>query len=425
MNSNLKIAGLLACCGLAAPAAAQPFLINISGATLLESFLTSSASTNDFSDLDGDGVSGQLSGNNESLATLGTTVATGLASDYFVIQYTAVGSGNGIGDLDLRGACRPDATGVITDGNSNYARGIDDTANALNNNPFWGNPGDPNITGDDSFISTNVANGFFNRVEFNDGGTLASPSNSNNPRAYPVRSTIDGTYTAAASINDNTHGIQIDLAPTDVPIAWFIEQLGTSDFDDVPNEAGYGTNPIQGVSADGSANVRDNSLRVLANTNTNTASPDECTIFDNALTLAPVGAIVSYGVGLSEIDKTDIRHGLVTGRRLNGENLVFATRDSGSGTRNGFVNGVCLDPSWGMGDNIGARQSSSSNDNLGPNWQPTNLGGSSRMDAVVRDHRLAIGHTGGERLNRYKTANNGTGEIDVLAIRNDIFGTAA
>ncbi len=425
MKSQLKIAGLIACCGLAAPAAAQPFLVNISGATLLESFLTSRASTNDFVDLDGDGQAGSVNLNNEQLADTGTSVAAALASDYFVIQYTAVGSGNGIADLDTRGFCRPNALGVITDGNSNYIRGVDDVAQAIASNPFWGNPGDPNITADDSFVSINVANGFFNRVEFNNGGTLAAPSNSNNPRAYPVRSTLDGTYIAVNSTNDNTHGIQIDLAPTDVPIFWFVEQAGTPEFDDVPNEAGYGKNPIQGVSLDGSANVRDNTLVELANTNTLTSNPDNCTIFDNALTLAPVGAIVSYGVGISQLNLSEMRHGLVTGRLPSGENLVFGTRDSGSGTRNAFVNGVCLDPSWGMGDNVGPRLSASSNDNLSPNWQPTNTGGSSRMDAVVRDHRLATGHTGAERLNNYKTANNGTGEIDVLALRNDITGTAA
>ncbi len=430
MKTQLKIASLLTCCGLAAPIAAQPFLVNISGATLLESFITSSASTNDFLDLDNDGVSGnQPNPNdifNEPLANLGTTTGAALASDYFVIQYTAVGSGNGIGDLDLRGACRPNAVGVITDGNSNFARGVDDRSQAVANNPFWGNPGDANITGDDNFVSNlEVADGFMNRVSFNSGGVLSGTFNSNNPRAYPLRSTINGTYLAASSTNDNTHGIQIDLAPTDVPIAWFIEQAGSGEFDDVPNEAGYGTNPIPGVSNDGSADVRDNTLRVLQNTNTDTANPDECTIFDNALTLAPVGAIVNYGVGISEITNSDMRHGLVTGRMPSGENLVFATRDSGSGTRNGFANGVCVDPSWAMGDNIGARQSSSSNDNLGPNWQPTNLGGSSRMDAVVIDSRLAIGHTGAERLNRYKTSNNGTGAVDMLAIRNTIYGTVA
>ncbi|MEM8757439.1 MAG: hypothetical protein AAGF47_06635, partial [Planctomycetota bacterium] len=308
----------------------------------------------------------------------------------------------------------------------NYVRGVNDTSGSIDDNPFRGAPGSMDLVGEDGFISTNVADAWYNRQQYNGGGSLSSPANSNNPRGYPVRSPITGGYLAVNSTNDSTHGIQIDLAQTDVPVAWFVEQPGAASFEAVPNGAGYGTNPIPGVSADGTdPNARDNTLRVLQNTNTNTASPDQCTIFDNPLTLAPVGAIVNYGVGLSQIDKSDLRHGLVTGRRLNGENLVFATRDSGSGTRNGFANGICLDPSWAMGDNVGSRQSSSSNDNLGPNWQPTNLGGSSRMDAVVLDSRLGIGHTGAERLNRYKTSNNGNGGLDVLAIRNDIFGSPA
>ncbi|MEM9166679.1 MAG: dockerin type I domain-containing protein [Planctomycetota bacterium] len=421
--TKAKIAGLIACCGLAAPVVAQPTLVNISGATLLESFLTSPASANDFSDLDGDGLCGNCPSPNdfaESLTGPGTTVGGALGGDFFVIQYTAVGSGNGIADLDARGVCAVDAFGNFVDGESNYVRGFDDQNDTKPDNPFSGLPGSPGLVGVDGYTANNVSLSFLNGFQYNNGGTLtAPPANPSNPRAYPLRSLTDGSYTAVNSTDDFTAGIQIDLAPTDVPIAWFIEQAGTPDFTDVPNGPGYGTNPIQGVSLDGSMDVRDNSLRTLTTTNTNTTNPDQCTIFDNALTLAPVGALVSYGVGISEIDASDLRHGLVTGRLPSGENLVFATRDSGSGTRNGFMNGICLDPSWGMGDNVGARQSSSSNDNLGPNWQPTNLGGSSRMDAVVLDSRLAIGHTGAERLNRYKTSNNGTGGLDMLAIEND------
>ncbi|MEM8758659.1 MAG: hypothetical protein AAGF47_12875, partial [Planctomycetota bacterium] len=111
---NAKIFGLLACCGLASPVAAQPFLVNFSGATLLESFLIAPSSTRDFLDLDGDGECGECPAPNdfnEQLASTGSSLGNGLGSDYFVIQYAAVGSGNGIGDLDLRGFCASDAMG--------------------------------------------------------------------------------------------------------------------------------------------------------------------------------------------------------------------------------------------------------------------------------------------------------------------------
>ncbi|MEO1584699.1 MAG: hypothetical protein AAFR96_09030 [Planctomycetota bacterium] len=427
MSSKKAVLNILAACGLASTAAGQPFEVTISGATLLETFLTSPASTNDFLDLDGDGVSGLTNQDNEQLANQGTSTAAAAASDYFVIQYTAVGSGNGIIDLDTRGFSRVDALGNLVDGDSNYLRGIDDTSNAAPDNPFGGAPGSANIVGDDSFVSSNVADGFMNRVAFINGGTRVGLGNGNTPRAYPFRSDVAGGHVASLSTNDLTHGVQIDLAPTDVPVSWFITQAGSPDLDAFPNTPGYGNNSIVALNPDGTINGRTNALATLQNTNTNTGAADQNTIFSTSLTTSPVGSLVNYGVGVAEIDMSNLRHGFATGRLATGENLVFVTRDSGSGTRNAFANGICLDPSFCIGENTGARTSSSSNDLIGPNYQPSNKGGSSRMDATVINTRLGVGFTGAERLfNRgYKTANNGTGQLDMLAIRNDIYGTAA
>ncbi len=427
MQNQKAIVGLLAACGMAGSVNAQPQEVTISGATLLETFLTAPASTNDFIDLDGDGVSGSTNADNEQLANTGSSIANANSSDYFIIQYTAVGSGNGIADLDTRGSSRPDSMGVVVDGVSNYLRGIDDTADVTADNPFGGAPGSATLVGDDAFVSSNVSDGWMNRVLFIDGGTRVGLANSNTPRAYPYRTDVAGSQSASTSTNDMTHGVQIDLAPSDVAVAWFITQAGSPDFDAFPNTAGYGNNAIVSRNQDGTENGQGNKLKTLQNTNTNTANPDSDTIYSTSLTTAVVGSLVNYGVGYSQFDMSNLRHGFATGRLATGENLVFVTRDSGSGTRNAFANGICIDPSFCMGENTGPKTSSSVNDLIGPNYIPSNKGGSSRMDATVRNTRLGVGFTGAERLfnNGYKTSNNGTGQMDMLAIRNDIFGTPA
>ena len=422
MKNQVKILSLVAACGLAGIVNAQPYEVTISGATLLENFLKSSASTNDFIDLDGDGVAGSVNADNEQLANQGSSTAAALASDYFVIQYTAVGSGNGIADLDRRGWSRKHTSGFV-DGVTNYIRGVDDSADTTPDNPYSGITG--NILGDDSFVSSGVADGFMNRVAFISGGSRLGVANANTPRGYPFRTDVAGTHTPSTSTNDATHGVQIDLAPTDVPVAWFITQAGAGMFDNFPNTPGYGNNTVTSLNFDGSSAGESNALKTLVNTNTNTASPHANTIYSTQFTTAVVGYLVNYGTGYSQMDMSDLRHGFATGRLATGENLTFVTRDSGSGTRNAGMNGLCLDPSYGIGENIGLETASSANDLIGPNYQPSNKGGSSRMDGTVRNTRLGVGYTGAERLfnSGYKTANNGTGQMDMLAVRNDIFGT--
>lgn len=427
MQNQKSIVGLIAACGMAGTVNAQPQEVTISGATLLESFLTAPASTNDFIDLDGDTVAGSINFNNEQLADTGTTTGNALGSDYFIIQYTAVGSGNGIADLDTRGSARPNSNGVVVDGDSNYIRGNDDRTDITPDTPFGGAPGSAFLVGDDDFTSNNVSDGWMNRVLFIDGGNTVGVANSGTPRAYPFRSDVAGGHNASTSTNDMTHGVQIDLAPTDVPVSWFITQAGTPDLDAFPNTPGYGNNGIVSRNQDGTVNGQSNKLKTLQNTNTDTANPNSATIYSTSLTTSPVQALVNYGVGYSQIDMSNLRHGFATGRLATGENLIFVTRDSGSGTRNDFANGICLDPSFCMGENNGPKTSNSANDLVGVDYIPSNKGGSSRMDATTINTRLGVGFTGAERLfNRgYKTANNGTGQMDCLAIRNDIFGTGA
>jgi hypothetical protein len=163
-----------------------------------------------------------------------------------------------------------------------------------------------------------------------------------------------------------------------------------------------------------------NLLRPLSRLNTNLANPDGATVYDFGIAVVPVAPIVNYGVGLEVIEMSDLRTLAATGRRANGENLTKVTRDSGSGTRNAFMNGIALDPSFGRGENIGARTTSSDNDLVGPNHQPSNKGGSSRMDATVQNTRLAVGHTGAERLvTRGYLADE---DFDTLAVISDVKG---
>ena len=420
MNRLTRVSALTCACGMAAGVvSAQPYLVNISGATLLESFLTAPASTNDFINPDGDfpGV--------EQLAP--SSGSGPLLTEYWVIQYTAVGSGNGIADLDTRGYARDtspdDSTGSIVDGDTNYILGSDDRGDTMANDPVDGNG-----NADDGFTSDNVADGFSNRVQFVDGGNYSTGEVPSNPRGYPARSLRDGSHTAVISSDDATAGIQISIAPTDVPVLWFITQDGTGFFNNFPNNTGYGNNEIVSRDFDGTVAGQSNKLKSLKNTNLNLGAPNDRTIYDTAFTLSPVSCPINYGTGISEMNLSDVRHTFATGRTISGENLVAITRDSGSGTRNGFMNGICLDPSYGMGDNIGLKSSNSINDQLGPTYIPTNKGGSSRMEATVINTRLGLGHTGAERgINRgwlVRDASNNS-RMEVLGIRNDIFGSPA
>ena len=201
MKSQARILSLVAACGLAGVVNAQPYEVTISGATLLENFLVSSASTNDFIDLDGDGIAGSINLDNEQLANQGTTTSAALNSDYFIIQYTAVGSGNGIADLDTRGWSRKHPSGFV-DGVTNYLRGVDDSGDVTPDNPYSGIAG--NIMGDDAFTSANVPDGFMNRVAFISGGSRIGIANAGTPRGYPFRTDVAGTHSPSTSSEPHT-----------------------------------------------------------------------------------------------------------------------------------------------------------------------------------------------------------------------------
>jgi len=395
--SNPRLIGMVAA-GLAGAAAsvagAQPYMVNGTGATLFQNFLRSPAATNDFIDVDGDCV---LAFDGDQLAPFDSGFPWN-SDQHWQLTYRVVGSVNGFAELRDWGL---DAYVIGPDN--------DDDDNPIDQGTFRSDFSDESLWNRAPFVNAGLPNG--------NGYTALNPGGS------PVRSLMDGSYLVTTSSDDAAGGVHVDFAVIDVPLGWAVRQDGQQRFNRVPTAQGYGDNQRVPTDADGNDVGETNRLESLVGLNgpinTNYDNPDDATAYDTLIANAPVGAIVNYGVGLRQIEMSDLRHLNATGRRMNGENLMVVTRDSGSGTRNAFMNGIGLDPSWGVGENIGVRTVSSSNDRLGPNFQPSNKGSSSRMDATAINHRLATGHSGAER-----GLNNGWlgVSMDFLAVRADIKG---
>ncbi|MFK7882976.1 MAG: GC-type dockerin domain-anchored protein [Phycisphaerales bacterium] len=360
--------------------------MNGSGATLLEALFSAPANTLDFIDVDGDGFV------QEQLAQFDVNPPF-LSGQYWQFNYRVVGSGNGLAEL------RDWGTLFATEADGSSA----------------------NLT-----LNSSFADAAYNNTQlYVNAGVTQGAANGNNPGAIPLRSLDDGSYSVTTGTGAGT-GVQIDFNALDVPVLWFqTVETGSALFNRVPGAPGYGNNPRVATDPAGTPLTQSNKLRSLVSPNgltlnTDISNPDDLTVYDFPITLTPVAAPVNIGVGMQEIEMSNLRHGFATGRLVTGENLVFVTRDSGSGTRNAFANGICLDPSWCVGENIGNRTSSSTNDRIGPDWQASNKGGSSRMEATVINHRLAVGHTGAERGESRGWLTNG--RMELLAVRADIRG---
>lgn len=387
LTNTQKIQLMVVACGAAAGLAnAQPFGVNGSGATLLEALFKAPANTLDFIDADGDGIV------QEQLATF-DSIPPFISSQHWQFTYRVTGSGNGFAEM--------------RDWSTLFATGADlDPANL-------------------TFNSDEADAAYFNSQLFINAAVTQGAANAANPGATPFRTLDDGSY-AITQLTGSGTGVQIDFSALDVPVSWFvINDSGTEQFNRVPGAPGYGNNPRKATDSDGLEISQGNKLKTLVSPNgvtfnTHVNAPDAFTIFDTPVTLTPVSAPVNFGVGMQQIEMSDLRHLNATGRRLNGENLMVVTRDSGSGTRNAFMNGICLDPSWGVGENIGPKTSSSVNDKVGADFQPSNKGGSSRMEATVINTRLGVGHTGAERGQSSGWLVNG--RMELLAVRADLKG---
>ncbi|QDU35141.1 hypothetical protein KS4_32210 [Poriferisphaera corsica] len=364
---------------LSGPVMAQPqHVINISGATLFEPFFLAPASTSDYIDADGDGQITDF-----SQLQFVQLAGTNPASSYWAVQYRAVGSGNGLKDLVNYGQVPATAAG---DGELK-----------------WPDPG------------------LINRTKFYDGGAVGQ-GNAANPGGMPYLSDPSGVY--------------IDVAVMDVPTKWFVTQGNASQarWNAAPTTAGYGLNQTTSNATGGGVGNQEggqaNLLKSLGGLNTNTSAPDSNTVFDNSIAWVPIAFIANHGTGIDadfngaadgNVKKTELQHLYVTGRMKNGENLVAVSRDSGSGTRNGAMNSLGVDPSWGVGDNVGQKHADKSNDKLGDSFVSTNKNSSSRMEQTVRNHRLAVGYTGlaGSSKAARESADN---QYEVLNIMNDTDG---
>jgi len=398
INLQGRPALLLAVCGtaacLAAGAKAQ-VVINQSGATLLENFLKAPAASNDYFDVDGDGFARVFS-TNDQLAPFALPPAPGFGQNlqHWIIQYRAVGSVNGFQELVDFGT-----TFVTT------ADNVD-------------------------IFSSKASKSFHNRTQFINNQVASNAIfNAGNPGGAPVRSdttTLQATYDVPP--NASAGGIRIDMAPVDVPAAWAVFKAGTPAYNKLPATGGYGFNGIISLNKTGGTSGAGLSHK-LANLGprnlfdpNNPGAADSNTIFDVPIAWAPIATVTNLGTGIQEIDKSDMRHLLVTGRSKKGENLMVVTRDSGSGTRNGYNNTLCLDPSWGMGENIGPLSAIANQNILGDEFIPSNKNGNGEVETTTTNHRLGIGYAGAER-----GINSGWlsgGRLECVAVRNDDVGGA-
>ena len=402
---------LLAACGLAVGvsgvAYAQPKVVNISGATLLESFVSARASTNDYIDVDGNGVAGIFN----SFPPQNLTPVPGVnqvspfpATQVWATTYRVSGSVRGVTEL-----------------------------------ASFGNTFVTNAATGSQLLFSNASRSWYNGAFlYQNGATIGTQPvtfNSQNPGGMPIRAdvvTLDATYTLPGTASPG--GVRIDIAPCDVPGLWVPRLSGSVSPTRLPGTAGYGAFSRPSTTAAGTGAGIDSRLPDLGAVqfaNPLSPPPPSATnfLFDNPFAFAPIAFTVNYGVGRSQATQSEMRHLFATGRMPNGENLIAVTRDIGSGTRNAVYNSVGLDPSFGGGDNVsnGTGPSNNAADNLlGANFVPNNKGGNNRVEEAMVNARLSIGYVGPERGGSTPGTPGwllGTNpQFDVLAIRNDLQG---
>lgn len=330
------------------------------GATLFKDFFPAPASTNDFIDVNQDGVFGfdisgalplqQLAPGVTINPTTGavTFVAGGINVPEWAFQYRSVGSVKGFGqfvDYQLLGTV-------------------------------------PGVTASEGQL--------LNRNEYVTSGKINYGPNNGANEVNPIAA----PYASGMADPIGRPYDQVDFAFLDVPstLAVTSGNAANGNWNKRPTEDGYGFNSIN--SSTGFVSQLESLERGALSLNQNTAAPDANTIYDYNAAFVPVNIIANAGTGKENVRATEMQHLFVSGRMNSGENLVGATRDAGSGTRNAAMNSLGIDPAWGRGDNVGDRTDTSDTTLLGEDFQPTNNGGSSIQEGVVQNHRLAIGYTG-------------------------------
>lgn len=415
------------------PAAPSGNVVNLSGATLLLNYVTRRGAYNDFIDVDGNGVAGSLGS-----PTIQDLAPPGSTSGYWVFTYRSVGSINGFRELLYWGNDSDPATtdyfessavlGEPAESGTAPYPALPPTTSAYPIGLGFYVVDGSQPTGWRAEVSGTAGtpdNAWVNRTQYVTGGIPTGAYNLANPGGNPNSSNPSSLVVIPGG---GSGGIQIDLAILDVPGRWAAQSAGTASPFLKPGAAGYGSNPrtattpagVPITTADGT-----NQLPALPSgfnffDPDNPAAANGRTLFDTTLFWAPIAPVTNFGTGMTQVNVSDLQHGFATGRLRSGENLVFITRDVGSGTRNGWQNTIGVSPDFGVGENCNGRVSSSANDLLGPNFRPANKSSNSRVENTVLNHRLAIGYVGAELgVTSGWLLGGSNARADFLAVRND------
>ena len=416
MRRSISPLNLLAAAGSVAAATAaanaQPQLINISGSTLLRNFITAPASTNDYL-----GVTGLPTVPPASL-TPTTIQDPSSTTKVWFINFRGSGSVNGFNELI----------------NFGYPMFLTDTdlGTLVGNRPT----GVPPANGKATEQWANTGTRFVNAG----AATAAFPSyNMNNPGGQPYRAATNGADRSVVDFGYSgggspLGGVTFDIAYLDVPGWWGTAKTNPGfvpGYGHKPGDNGYGANPRVSVGRDGGASgggfgnalptlsTRDLAGDPTRDTGTNPYGPN--TIFEIPLAMAVVAPVTNYGTGITQMKMSDMQWLWTTGRARSGENFVVATRSIDSGTRNAMMNCIGIDPSWGVGDNVGGESILGPENQMGSSFYPTNKGSTGQLRDTVKNHRLAIGYIGadGGVSDGWLTAANR--QFDIIDTQNDIY----
>lgn len=420
--------------------------VNLAGATLFADYSAIVGATNDFINVDGDIIrtTGQpynrfrdsnrdcFNDTFDQLAPLYFCPGVGKWWGQWLVQYRAVGSLNGVNEFIDYQLLNQTPYKPITD------RGVINTVSYAGvggvptGNPPCAADCHPNLGGD--INNDGDVNGLDIQqlVAGIGGGTVSAPENGDFNEDGMI--TVDDVLIFLdCLLNKNCPTVEsatpicmtsVDMASTDVPMAWVVKVPGTPAWDAEPTSAGYGNNPNFsniGLSQQLVSLERNHPILGSITLNVNVGSPDSNTIFDNTIAISPVAIIANRGTGKQNVTYSDLQHHFVTGRLPTGENLVACTRDSGSGTRNACNNALGFDPSWGAGENLGGEVVLDDPTRLGPLFQPSNLGGSGLMEQAVQESRLGIGYTGYFGSSR-AVGDAAAGNYEILNVKKDIAG---
>ncbi len=412
--------GLVTALGLAGASLAQPVTIdpnsgpnggqvNVSGATLFRPFFAAPQSTNDFIDVDGDGLF-QNFPNFPFVDQLATTFVDGQPlTTTWAMQYRGVGSVNGLEEFTTSQLC-------------NRLRGSVPSERGLLNRFEWAAGG----------VKTGGPNAGLDWLTFDP----LYPFNISFPQAQYGFVGANGTKADDSGTRLGT--TEVHIAILDVPSTYAIVAGNPADayWGRGPTESGYGYCPI--LSNTGWSNQMESLTKDCGAHNggvksLNANGIDQNSVFDTTVAWACIVYLANRGVGRPDLNGdgiagdmalTDIRHCMLTGRTISGENLMVATRSGGSGTRNGIMNSTGIDPSWGRGDNTDTEWIQDNLGNVGPDRKSSNAESSGGIERAVQCQRLAVGYTGLFGSGRAIT-DASAGDYEILNIQFDDRGGSA